>query len=181
MKTLLLLRHAKSGWKDSGLPDHERPLNSRGKRDAPRIGRLLAEQGLVPDLIVSSPARRARKTAERVSEASGYVGAIDAAAELYPGGLPAIARTIRALPDASSRALLVGHNPGLEAFLAELTGRDERLPTAALAHIELSIDRWEEFDPGAGGQLVHLWRPKELSREDNESPDAEDEESPKSG
>ncbi|MGH2604129.1 MAG: SixA phosphatase family protein [Dehalococcoidia bacterium] len=162
MKTLLLLRHAKSSWNDSPRSDHDRPLNSRGKRDAPRMGRLLAEQALVPDLIVSSTARRARKTAEKVAEASGYVGAIDAVAALYPGEPELLVRTIRSLSDEADRVLLVGHNPGLEEFLAAVIGRHEHFPTAALAHVELEIDRWQQFEPRAGGRLVHLWRPKEL-------------------
>ncbi|HUG92316.1 MAG TPA: histidine phosphatase family protein [Planctomycetaceae bacterium] len=162
MKTLLLLRHAKSSWKDSALADHDRPLNQRGKRDAPRVGRLLAELGLVPDLIVSSTARRARKTAEKVAEESGYVGAIDAVAALYPGEPQAIARAIRSRPEDAARLLVVGHNPGLEDFLAAVIGCFERLPTAALAHVELEIDRWQDFTPAAGGRLVRLWTPDEL-------------------
>ena len=163
MKTLLLLRHAKSSWKDAELRDHERPLNGRGKRDAPQVGRLLAEQGLVPDLIASSTARRARKTAEKVAEASGYVGALDAAAALYLATPQAIAQVIRLLPDEAGRVLLVGHNPGLEELLAELTGRHERLPTAALAHLELDIERWQDLTPQTRARLVQLQRPKELA------------------
>jgi len=74
MKTLLILRHAKSSWSHPGLSDHDRPLNKRGKRDAPRMGQLLREEGLLPDLIISSSAKRAKTTAERVSNESGYVG-----------------------------------------------------------------------------------------------------------
>ena len=76
MKKIYILRHAKSSWKDEGLPDHDRPLNKRGKRDAPRMGRLLAEEGLVPDLIVSSTAKRAHKTTTEVADACGYKGEI---------------------------------------------------------------------------------------------------------
>jgi phosphohistidine phosphatase len=162
MRTLLLLRHAKSSRKDSTLPDHDRPLNDRGRRDAPRMGRLLAEQGLVPDLVVSSTARRARKTAEKVAEESGYIGAIDAVGALYLAAPETIARAIRVLPGEPGRVLVVGHNPGLEELLEQVIGRYERLPTAALVHLELEIDRWQDFNPQSGGQLVHLWRPKEL-------------------
>ena len=162
MKTLLLLRHAKSSRKDPTLPDHDRPLNDRGRRDAPRMGLLLAEQNLVPDLIVSSTARRARKTAEKVAEESGYVGAIDAVGALYLAAPETITRAIRVLPEEPARVLVVGHNPGLEELLEQVIGRYERLPTAALVHLELQIDRWHDFDAQAGGRLVHLWRPKEL-------------------
>jgi phosphohistidine phosphatase len=166
MKTLLLLRHAKSSWKDAGIRDHDRPLNGRGRRDAPRIGRLLAEHGLVPDLIISSTARRARKTAEKVAEASGYVGALDAAAALYLAAPPAITQVIRLLPDEAGRVLLVGHNPGLEELLAALIGQYERLPTAALAHVELEFDRWQDFAPPVAARLARLWRPKEFPADD---------------
>ncbi len=76
MKTLLVLRHAKSSWKDSGLADHDRPLNKRGKHDAPRMGTLLAKEDLVPDLIISSSAKRAKSTAEAVAMNCGYDGEI---------------------------------------------------------------------------------------------------------
>jgi phosphohistidine phosphatase len=164
MKTLLILRHAKSS-RDATGPDHDRPLNDRGRRDAPRMGRLLSAQDLVPDLIVSSTARRARKTAEAVAEEAGYVGAIDAAAALYLASPETITRTVRALPEESARALLVGHNPGMEDFVERVTGRHEHFPTAALACLELDIARWQDFDSHAGSRLVHLWRPKELPAE----------------
>nr|NIL98123.1 hypothetical protein [Planctomycetales bacterium]NIP70269.1 hypothetical protein [Planctomycetales bacterium] len=83
MKTLLLLRHAKSSWDDSALDDHDRPLNKRGKRDAPRMGQLLVQQDLVPDCILTSTARRARKTAEAVAKACGGVVPLTEMPELY--------------------------------------------------------------------------------------------------
>src|SRR5687767_11102467 len=83
MKTLLLLRHAKSSWKDSALDDHERPLNKRGKNDAPKMGRLLRNEDLLPDLIIASSAKRCRKTAEHVIQNSGYRGETRFCAELY--------------------------------------------------------------------------------------------------
>ena len=86
MKTLLILRHAKSDWETPDVADHDRPLNGRGKRDAPRMGRLLRDENLVPDLIISSTAKRARKTAKLVAEASGYEGEIRLAETLYLAG-----------------------------------------------------------------------------------------------
>ena len=83
MKTLLLLRHAKSSWKHPELADHDRPLNKRGKRDAPSIGQLVSDKGLVPDLIMSSTAKRARKTARAVAKASGYKGKIELTPTFY--------------------------------------------------------------------------------------------------
>ena len=85
MKTVLILRHAKSSWSNPSLADIDRPLNKRGKNDAPRMGTLIKEQDIVPDLILSSPALRARKTAEAVSEYSGFEGQIDFVPDFYPG------------------------------------------------------------------------------------------------
>jgi phosphohistidine phosphatase len=85
MKTLLILRHGKSSWKFPDLPDHDRPLNSRGKRDAPLMGRKLAEEGMVPDVIISSSATRAHDTAKKAAKASGYRGEIVVESSLYRG------------------------------------------------------------------------------------------------
>ncbi|MDT8306900.1 MAG: histidine phosphatase family protein, partial [Anaerolineae bacterium] len=130
MKTLLILRHAKSSWAGN-LADHERPLNNRGKRDAPRIGDLLRSEELVPDLILTSTAVRARTTASLVAEASGYDGPLQQLRSFYHGSTGDFVRALRALPDALNRVAVVAHNPGLEELLEELTGEDETLPTAA--------------------------------------------------
>lgn len=162
MKTLLILRHAKSSWKYDELADHDRPLKNRGRRDAPRIGRLLAENDLLPDLIISSTARRTRRTAELVSEHSGYDGEILLERDLYAAEPEAYQDALRRLGGEHACVMVVGHNPGLEDLLEELTGDWERLPTAALAQVELPIDEWTQFDEGIDGRLVGLWRPKEL-------------------
>jgi phosphohistidine phosphatase len=162
MKTLLILRHAKSSWKDFGLPDHDRPLKKRGKRDAPRVGRLLRERDLTPDLILCSTARRARDTAEMVAEASGYEGEIDLKSEFYMAGPGIYLRALRAVSDDYGRVMVVGHNPGLEELLEVVTGEPELLPTAALAQVSLPIGRWRELTSEIRGKLVNLWLPREL-------------------
>jgi phosphohistidine phosphatase len=159
MKTLLLLRHAKSSWKDDALPDHDRPLNGRGRRDAPRVGRHLLEEGLVPDVVVASTAERARRTAEAVAEVSGFAGGVRLEAALYAATPGAILGVVRALPDEVRTALLVGHNPGLEALASALAGRQEILPTAALARFEIAAERWQDAGPPA--RLVSVWRPRD--------------------
>ena len=161
MKTLLLLRHAKAS-KDTGGPDHDRPLNDRGNRDAPRIGTLLREPSLLPDLIISSTATRARQTAQAVAESCGYHGSLDLRDDLYMARPAAFTRVLRGLDDDRERVLVVAHNPGLEEFLEDLTGTPETLPTAALAHLTLSIDSWKLFESTTPAQLQHLWRPREL-------------------
>ena len=164
MKTLLILRHAKSSWKQPGLADHDRPLNRRGNRDAPRVGLLLRRHALTPDLIVSSTAERARATAAQVAEGSGCGCPVELDRQLYLAGPEAIVDVVRSLGGEASRVLVVGHNPGLQELVARLTGRDEVLPTAALAQIELPIAEWAELRAFPRGRLVGLWRPKELDR-----------------
>jgi len=164
VKLVLLLRHAKSSWKDADLPDHDRPLNHRGERDAPRMGRLMKEQALVPELILSSTAKRARETALRVTEACGYTGEVRLLSELYLAEPDAYLAVLRSLPDAVGHVMLVGHNPGMEQLLERLVGQAHALPTAALAVVELPIDRWEQAGPPPLGKLRGLWLPKELDR-----------------
>ena len=163
MKTLLVLRHAKSSWNERGLTDHDRPLNERGERDAPRVGVLVRQQHLTPDAIISSDAVRARMTAEAVAAAAGYGGEIQLEPLLYHASPDDILVVLRATPEPNANTvMIVGHNPGLEGLVAQLTGEAQGLPTAALAHIVLPIDRWRDLDGSASGTLVDLWRPKEL-------------------
>jgi phosphohistidine phosphatase len=162
MKTLLILRHAKSSWDDPGLADIDRPLNKRGKHDAPRIGQLLRSEDLVPDLLLASPAKRALKTAEAVAEESGYAGEIAVQADFYPGDPEDFIEVLRSLPDEHERVMVVGHNPGLEELVDALTGESVALPTAALAQITLPVDRWSNLIEAIEGRLVNVWRVKEL-------------------
>lgn len=162
MKTLLLLRHAKSDWAEPDLSDHDRPLNGRGKRDAPRMGQLLRAEGLTPDWIAASSAKRARKTARLVAEACGYEGEIQVEEVLYLAGPEAYLEVLSAAPESAECALLVGHNPGLEELLEALTGEAEGLPTAALVRVTLPVARWAEVDENTEGELVRVWRPREV-------------------
>ncbi len=165
MKTLLILRHAKSSWKDSSLADHDRPLNKRGKQDAPRMGRFLREQGLVPDRIISSTAKRARKTAAAVAKVCHCEDKVELTQEFYHAGPGAYLAVLQSVPDNEQRVMVVGHNPGMEALVTHLTGRMETMPTAALAHVTLPIEKWEELDYEVQGELLDLWRPKALISE----------------
>ena len=162
MKTILLLRHAKSSWKDAGQTDHARPLNKRGLRDAPRMGRLIAEQNLTPNLIVSSSAVRAMHTAKAVAEAIDGLTPLVEEDELYLASPRAYIDTARYLEESFQRILFVGHNPGISELLNALTGCDTIMPTAALAQIELPINQWNRLSRQTEGRLVALWRPKEI-------------------
>jgi phosphohistidine phosphatase len=162
MKTLLLLRHAKSSWKNPQLEDHERPLNKRGKRDAPRMGQLLKRENLLPDLIVSSSAKRCRRTAELVATATGYRGETHITGKLYEASGARLLEAISEFPSDRSRILLIAHNPGLEELLEKLTGTHRLLPTGALAWLEIFIENWREINDTPRVELKHLWQPREL-------------------
>jgi len=161
MKTLLVLRHAKSSWSDPALDDHERPLNTRGRRDAPRMGELVREHGLIPDVVISSDAVRARLTAEAVVDAARYAGEILLDPRLYMAGPADILSLLRTVGKKAETVMIVGHNPGLEELVAQLTGAWQDLPTAALAQIVLPIDRWRGLKLSTRGTLVGHWRPKQ--------------------
>ena len=162
MKTLLILRHAKSSWTDPTLSDHERPLNDRGKRDAPRMGQLIRDEGLLPDLIVTSTALRARKTAAKVARACGYDGEIERTDSLYHAYPDDCIHVLRGVSDEHHSVMVVGHNPCLEVLVETLSGECQTMPTAALAHLVLDIDHWTEMALNASGRLVSIWRPKEI-------------------
>ena len=162
MKVLLLLRHAKSSWKDKGVSDHDRPLNNRGKRDAPRMGWLLQKEELVPDIIMSSSAVRARDTTVRVAKSCYHKGQINYVDSLYLGGTEAYLDALKVLPNDFKIVLVVGHNPDIEELVMILTGQVERIPTAALARIDLTIEDWSTLSSKSNGRLVRIWKPKEL-------------------
>jgi phosphohistidine phosphatase len=162
MKSLLVMRHAKSSWKISYLADHDRPLNKRGKRDALLMGQLLREEQLVPDLIISSSARRAVDTADLFSDACGYEEDVRLTRIFYGAGSDIIIETLHDLTPGHQRVMIVGHNPGMEEFLEELTETYVRMPTAAIAYIELPIDDWAAIDEVFPAVLKSVWLPREL-------------------
>lgn len=163
MKTLLLLRHAKSSWKDQSLDDHDRPLNQRGRLAAPLMGNHIKTLGLVPTQILSSTAVRARETAEAIAKATGYGGTIDAYPELYLASAGELIKT--AAKHARTTAdilLIVAHNPGMERLNSLLSGLNEPFPTAALGGYAIDISQWSELTLGTPIERLGLWRPKEL-------------------
>lgn len=162
MQTLLVLRHGKSSWKHPGLADHDRPLNKRGRGDAPRVGRLLRDEALAPDGIVSSTAARARATATLVGEAAGFGGSVELDRRLYLASAAEVIDVLQEVGGEAPRLLVVGHNPGLEELVAILTGSFVALPTAALAAVRLEVDAWPQLSASTRGRLVNLWRPREL-------------------
>ncbi len=162
MKTLLILRHAKSSWKYAKLADYDRPLKKRGKRDCHKIGHLLRTKNLVPQYIRSSAAQRAHATAELVASACGYEGNIHFTRNFYAAGPTAYIEALRKLDACDVRVMVIGHNPGLEILLEALTGEAERLPTAALAQVSLPIKHWRKLTEFTKGKLINLWVPRQL-------------------
>ena len=162
MKTLLVLRHAKSSWKDFRLSDHDRPLNKRGKKAAPRMGQLLYEEDILPEVILCSTAKRARDTADLVAEASGFEGEILLLDSFYHAWPSDYIDALRGLGDEIRSAMIVGHNPGMELLLEQLTDQSERFPTAALALVKLPIDYWSQLSDETEGEMLQLWLPRML-------------------
>ena len=145
MKRLYLIRHAKSSWDDPGLADFDRPLNDRGKRDAPRMGRRLAEAGHRPDLLLSSPARRAFSTAKRVARELGFrKDDIVSNRRLYHADESQLLREVQAQPDEAGSLMLFGHNPGLTGFATLLCRYPfGNVPTCGVVCIDFPVDSWE--------------------------------------
>ena len=168
MHELLILRHAKSAWDTDAPTDFERPLSKRGRRDAPRVGRFLAREGLVPDYVVSSPAMRARQTVLAACDEMGIgEDAVNWDDRIYHASTGSLMDVISESPESARRVLIAGHNPGLEILVRTLcdhsvpTPHDLKLmPTAAVAHLEVPVP-WREIDGGVA-QLLSLTRARSL-------------------
>jgi len=170
MKSLTLLRHAKSGWDDPKARDFDRPLNPRGEQAATLIGRQMRALGLGFDHVVASPAIRVVQTLQHV--ATGYGAAIEPEWDrrIYLASAATLLDIVAALPDSFDRVLIVGHNPGLEDLVLQLVPAsagplrdavEEKYPTASLAEITLAADRWAEAATG-GATLARFIRPRDL-------------------
>lgn len=166
MKTLLLMRHAKSSWKDDSLKDHERPLKKRGRKDAKRIAKVIEKKDLIPDLILSSTAVRAKETVKIVSKALEYKNKIKYSDELYMGEPQNFVDVLKSLSNKYEKVMVVAHNPGLEAYLQIIDGEIEAVPTSGLGHLVLVVDDWKDLTLDTMGDLVGFWTPKGLADKD---------------
>ena len=160
MKKLYILRHAKSSWGQPDLADFDRPLNDRGMIAAPFMGEIIAGRSYLPDLIISSPAKRASQTALIVKESSGANSEIKFDERIYEASPQALRQVVSELGDETHSAMIVGHNPGIEGFIKFLTGKIEPMPTAAFASISLTIEKWSDLSADCG-DLQEIIRPKE--------------------
>ena len=146
MKTLFLVRHAKSSWDDTALSDRDRPLNDRGKRDAPKLGERLARRGVHPDLILSSPAVRALATAQIVAGQIGYApDGIVVDDRLYATQADELLNLIHALDDTLRTVMLVGHNPEMTALGHRLSAAITQMPTGAVAEFGFDAKSWSSI------------------------------------
>jgi phosphohistidine phosphatase len=161
MKRLLLVRHAKSSWRDPSLADIDRPLNQRGKRDAPVMGERLKAQGLLPDLIIASPAKRARKTAKILAEKLGYPkNKVVYEKGIYTEEVRGITARVQAVDAAVSSIMLVGHNPELTLLAEGLTARQvDNIPTCGVFCLEFSCQSWRDIS-AANSRLLFFDYPK---------------------
>ena len=163
MKTLLFLRHAKSSWKDPSLQDEERPLNSRGRLAAPKMGELLRTLQLVPDQVLCSTAVRAESTCRAVCEASHFEGPTTYLPELYLASAETLLATAATHGEATaSRVMLIGHNPGMENIVSRLCGRLQPFPTAALAAFRFDVSEWSALSDQSPAEMLGVWLPREL-------------------
>jgi phosphohistidine phosphatase len=146
MKTLFLIRHAKSSWGDTALPDEDRPLNDRGRRDAPKMGERLAKRDVKPDLILSSPAMRALKTAEIIAKKLDYRRKdIVVDDRLYAVGADDLLDVIHKLGDKLDRVMLFGHNPELTELAHRLSSKITHMPTCAVAEFTFDAKSWSKI------------------------------------
>ena len=165
MKTLYLMRHAKSSWSFDDLSDRERPLNDRGRDDAPRIGQALAKRQITPSLVVSSPAVRALSTAVLVAREVDYPhDKIRVEPCLYEADLDTVVAVIRELPDEANSALLTGHNPTFTDVVNYLSPSplSGEMPTAGLMCLRFLVDHWAEISP-ANAEFYFYEYPKNVS------------------
>ena len=161
MKTLLLLRHAKAENAAPGSPDFDRALNERGKKEAQAIGRFIRKQNLVVELVLCSPAIRARETAELVLSAAEVTASVRYDKRIYEAAPRQLLEVISEVEEEQTTVLLVGHNPGMEELLRALTGMEEPLATGTLARIDFSFDAWNGVTEDRGS-LELIVRPNEL-------------------
>jgi phosphohistidine phosphatase len=169
MKTLVLMRHAKSAWDNADLPDGDRPLSPRGQKAAPQMGARLAKAGYRPDVVLCSPAQRARETLDLLADSLPKKAKVQHLKELYMAVPREMLNAVAKVPDSAETVMLVGHNPGMGSLAGWLAGEGDsetlskirrKFPTAGIAVITFDVDRWSDV-AGEGGTLVAFLRPRD--------------------
>ena len=157
------MRHAKSSWTSDAATDHERPLNARGRRDAPRIAQRLCELGWVPETVVSSDSARTQETWARMADAMPASTEVQFTRRLYHGGIEAVTSVLRDLPDEAACVMLIGHNPGWEEVAEWLGGEPIRVTTANAVLLRHDRIPWAQALAPDAWAVVDVIRPRELS------------------
>lgn len=145
MKTLYIIRHAKSSWKDIAMDDFERPLNQRGKDDALLMANKLVELDICPDLIISSPSKRTKCTIAIIAPQIGYKKEIVYDNKIYESNMENLKRVVRNIDDKNNTVFLLGHNPGLNMFAEDLCGFVKNIATTGIVAISFDCNRWSEI------------------------------------
>ena len=164
MKTLYLIRHAKSSWDYPELTDFERPLNKRGKRDAPIMGQRLKKRSVLPDLMLSSPANRALTTCQIIANEIGYPSTgILTRNEIYHAGSQTLLSIVQSLKDKNQSVMIFGHNPGFTHLANELTSMNlNNIPTCGVFACEFASETWQTIQYGQGKLLFYDY-PKNMA------------------
>jgi phosphohistidine phosphatase len=169
MKTLVLMRHAKSAWENADLPDSERPLSPRGQKAAPLMGQKLKKAGYLPDVVLCSTAKRARETLDLMADSLPKKTRIEHVKALYMAVPREMLNLVAKVPDNAETVMLVGHNPGMGSLAGWLAGEGDsemlakirrKFPTAGIAVVTFDVARWSEV-AGEGGTLVAFLRPRD--------------------
>ncbi len=145
MKKLFIIRHAKSSWKDYTLDDFDRPLNKRGLSNAPLMGSYLKGRDIVPDIILSSPALRAKTTAKIIANTVKYDKKIIYRDNIYEAHSTTLHSILNSLDNKYTIVFLVGHNPGLNLLVDSYVGFNENIPTCGVVELEIKCDKWKNI------------------------------------
>ncbi|MFA5455217.1 MAG: histidine phosphatase family protein [Sulfurimonas sp.] len=159
MKKLYIIRHAKSSWKDETLEDFERPLSKRGKANAPMMGERLKKKGVMPDIIISSPAKRAKSTAEMIAKEVGYEKKVLFDENIYESSVATLRKILTSVNDENSTVFLVGHNPELNMLVDYYVKFYENIPTCGVVELEFACERWAQIKP-KNAKLISFDYPK---------------------
>jgi phosphohistidine phosphatase len=159
MKKLYIIRHAKSSWSDLELNDFERALSKRGKANAPMMGERLKKKGVMPDIIISSPAKRAKSTAEMIAKEVGYEKKVLFDENIYESSVDELRKILTCINDENSTAFLFGHNPELNMLVDYYVKFYENIPTCGVVEIEFACESWAEIEP-KNAKLISFDYPK---------------------
>ena len=159
--SLILMRHAKSDWSDGSLTDHDRPLNRRGKRDAPRMAKWLAAMHCIPELLLCSSSTRTKETASLMMDAWDTTPEIEFSRDLYHASPDAILDAVKSMAKDQTKLMVLAHNPGMAYLVSTLAGESMDMPTAAIGIFSVSC-AWYELTPKSSVRMTEFMRPKAL-------------------